>query len=612
MESVLTTCPFCACGCGLYLHARDGRPSGAAPSENHPVSNGKLCARGWNAHEAPSWGERLTRPLVRRGKGLEPASWEDALKLAHASLAALVKSGNRVGVLGSARATNEENYLAARLARRGLRTSHLDSCLRATYQPVVEGLAAVGGAGPAGTLADVETSGCVLVLEGDLAVTHPQAGHAVIRAVKAGAALITSGPAKTQLARLATIHLPSPPGGREGLLAGLVAALVELTELELAPQRLPGMKELKASLASTPISEPMRLAVKRYLEAERASVLAAPEGNDPERAAREGRALATLAALAGHLRRPGSAILPLPARGNLRGACEMGVGPDRVGGSAAGLDAAAMVREAPGVVVVADDPAAVLPDGSGALAALAEKECLVVLDAFLTQAARAARVVLPIASFAENEGTVTSLDGRVQRIRPIALPPGDARQGWRVLAELAALFGLPNPYRSADDVLGEISGSVPSYAGVGDAIEDAAWGVPTGSAGARGEIKLEAIRLAGNGREEGAVLALDGVFDWGSDPLVSHSPTLSRDHLSQRRLNPRGLVQMSASAAERLGVRQGWPVRVASAYGEAVLPVALRDDLEAGVTLVPYAFRDRVAAVFGGRSEVVVNVERVQ
>ncbi len=631
MESVLTTCPFCACGCAVYVQVREGRPVGVAPSENHPVSRGKLCARGWNAHEAPAWGERLTKPLVRRGGRLEPASWEDALELARGSLTALLEAGKSVGVLGSARATNEENYLAARLARGALQTGTLDSCLRATYQPFVAGIAAVAdGRAPAGTLADVEASGCILVLEGDLASTHPQAAFAVIKAVKAGAKLITIGCARTQLARLAALHLPALPGQRVGVVVSLVGAALRDHE----PLAVAGLEALKGSVAALTASDQLRQVARWLTQADRASILVAPEGGPPERVAREGAAIATLAAITGHLGRQGSALLPLPARGNLRGACEMGVAPDLLPGMAplsdaaaagrlaqawgrapalaTGLPADAMVGTVNGLVVVAEDLAAVLPAGQRVAEALAETECLVVLDAFATPTTRAAHVVLPIASFTESEGTTTNLEGRVQRVRAASRPPGEAKPGWQTLAELSAVLGLPRSYRSADDILREIAKVAPAYDGVSERVMDEAWGTfvsrPANGVG----IKLHPL---GTGRAEfaaPAVLALDGVFDWGSDPLVKFSPTLCRDHVARRKLYPSGLVQMNKAAADGIGVRQGWPVRLISAHGEAVLPVVLRGELEPGVMLVPYGFRELVTGVLGGRSEAPVRAEKVQ
>jgi formate dehydrogenase alpha subunit len=279
---------------------------------------------------------------------------------------------------------------------------------------------------------------------------------------------------------------------------------------------------------------------------------------------------------------------------------------------ATGLPAEAMVGSVNGLVVVAEDLAAVLPTGQRVVEALAETEFVVVLDAFATPTTRAAHVVLPIASLAETEGTVTSVEGRVQRVRAAARPPGEAKPGWQTLAELSAVLGLPRSYRSADDILREIAKVIPAYDGVSERVMDEAWGtfvsLPVDGRG----IKLHPL---GTGRAEfavPAVLALEGVFDWGSDPLVSFSPTLCRDHVSRRKLYPSGLVQMNKADADGIGVRQGWPVRLISPHGEAVLPVVLRGELEPGVMLVPYAFRELVTGVLGGRSEAPVRAAKVQ
>jgi predicted molibdopterin-dependent oxidoreductase YjgC len=197
-------------------------------------------------------------------------------------------------------------------------------------------------------------------------------------------------------------------------------------------------------------------------------------------------------------------------------------------------------------------------------------------------------------------------------MRPAARPPGEARQGWQALAELSATLGLPFPYRSANDVLREIGEVVPAYTAVADRTRDEAWGTFTTLPSDDREPTLRPLAADRAVAALPAVLALDGVFDWGSDPLVILSPTLCRDHVSRRKLYPHGLVRMSKRDADGLGLRQGWSVRLASANGEAVLPIVLCDELEPGVLLVPYAFREAVAPVLGGRSEAAVRVARVQ
>ena len=183
--SVLTVCPFCACGSGLYLQRTEHGLLGVTPSEHHPVSGGRLCARGWAAHEASLWGHRLTHPLVRSGGTLKPSDWESAIESAAERLNGVLTAGGTVGVLGSGRATNEENFLAAGLARGALRTNHIDSCLRGPYQALLNGVAQVNsGRGFASALQDLEQCEVIFLMEGDLTVTHPRVALAIMRAVR--------------------------------------------------------------------------------------------------------------------------------------------------------------------------------------------------------------------------------------------------------------------------------------------------------------------------------------------------------------------------------------------------------------------------------------------
>jgi formate dehydrogenase major subunit len=107
------------------------------------------------------------------------------------------------------------------------------------------------------------------------------------------------------------------------------------------------------------------------------------------------------------------------------------------------------------------------------------------------------------------------------------------------------------------------------------------------------------------------VLACDGTYDWGRDPLVSFSPTLSREPRSQRKLFPKGFIQMCKEDADELGVRAGARVKLTSAHGAAVVPIQVRPDLMPGVLLVPYAFRDHVSDVLSPVNVTAVKAERI-
>lgn len=132
MRDILTTCVYCGCGCGLYLRTENDRVVGSSPSRNHPVSRNNLCVKGWHVHEFIHDSARLTTPLIRKNGALTVASWDEALDYAGVHLQKILheKGGEAIGVLASAKCTNEENYLLQKLARAVFKTNNIDHCAR--------------------------------------------------------------------------------------------------------------------------------------------------------------------------------------------------------------------------------------------------------------------------------------------------------------------------------------------------------------------------------------------------------------------------------------------------------------------------------------------------
>ena len=131
-RNVLTTCTYCGAGCGLYVQVLDGEIVGVLPAKEHPVSQGRLCIKGWNVTAFVNHPDRLTTPLVRRGDHFEQASWDEALALVAEKFASIRdESGpDSLGFLASAKCTNEENYLMQKLARAVIGTNNVDHCAR--------------------------------------------------------------------------------------------------------------------------------------------------------------------------------------------------------------------------------------------------------------------------------------------------------------------------------------------------------------------------------------------------------------------------------------------------------------------------------------------------
>jgi predicted molibdopterin-dependent oxidoreductase YjgC len=129
---VRTTCPYCGCGCEMLLEVMDGKLIGTHPSKTASMNQGKLCIKGWSAHEFVHSPERLTTPLVRKNGALREASWDEALDFTASRLAEIKEKhgGDSVAFLASARCTNEESYLTQKLCRAAFRTNNVDHCAR--------------------------------------------------------------------------------------------------------------------------------------------------------------------------------------------------------------------------------------------------------------------------------------------------------------------------------------------------------------------------------------------------------------------------------------------------------------------------------------------------
>ena len=129
---VRTTCPFCGCGCQMLLEVCEGRLVGTIPLKTATMNQGKLCIKGWNAHQFVHSPDRLTQPLVRKNGKLEECTWDEALDTVVSGLSTLKEKygGQSLSFLSSARTTNEENYLVQKICRAGFGTNNVDHCAR--------------------------------------------------------------------------------------------------------------------------------------------------------------------------------------------------------------------------------------------------------------------------------------------------------------------------------------------------------------------------------------------------------------------------------------------------------------------------------------------------
>ena len=131
-RNTLTTCTYCGCGCNLFLESLDGRLTGTIPCKTFSANEGRLCIKGWNAHQFVQSEKRLNKPLLRKNGELTEVSWDEALDFVASKLKEIKQTSgpDSVGFFTSAKVTNEENYLMQKFARAGIGTNNIDHCAR--------------------------------------------------------------------------------------------------------------------------------------------------------------------------------------------------------------------------------------------------------------------------------------------------------------------------------------------------------------------------------------------------------------------------------------------------------------------------------------------------
>lgn len=637
MPYVMTTCPFCGCGCGLYLEVQGQKVVGVVPSPGHPVSQGRLCVKGWHAHELSATPQRFRTPLVRRNGELRDASWEEALDLVASRLGEIraARGPGAVGALGSARGTNEENYLLAKLARCCLGTNNIDFADRLEALPGLFDLPQHRHlTTPSLTVADLEGADLILLWQSDPSHEHPAVAARVMRAAEEGVPLLEVSTRRGQLGSLAQCHLSPRPGTDVYLVYGLLRCVFAhrppSTPVTEALAEDVSDRSAERTEAVTGVSaELVDKAAELISRAQRPVIVCTRGVTSWQYSTELLNALSALSWVNDGALQPRPVILWLSRYCNLQGARDMGVVPYFVTGyqpvadegtrarfsrawgrelpAEAGLAAWDMLEQVRGMLVMGDDPVGRLPDPGRARRALRKLDFLAVIDILPTATTEAAHVVLPGASFAEKDGTFTSADRIVQQVRQAASPPGAARAEWKIVCELSSRLGYPMSYHSPGMVLDEIAALTPIYKGLSFAALEAGWGshlsltteiAPPDLNGVDEETESVLHRaLPAPDAEFPLVMTVDySLQAWVDDPMVEGTVTLRRE-LGADRVPAWPVIQISAADAADSQLSDGQRVRLRSRTGEVQAVARLSGDVSPGIVVVPFAMREMVAQV---------------
>ncbi|NHO83052.1 molybdopterin oxidoreductase family protein [Micromonospora sp. CMU55-4] len=648
-----THCPYCALQCGMVLRATgDGVEVGA---RDFPTNRGGLCQKGWTAADLLDHPDRLTTPLLRDRPGgeLRPATWDEALDRIAAGVRDVQQrhGPHAVAVFGGGGLTNEKAYALGRFARVTLRTRHIDYNGRwCMSSAAAAGNRAFGiDRGLPFPLADLGRADTLLLVGANPAETMPPLMRHVTELRERGGRLIVVDPRATATARQADLHLQPLPGTDLAVANALLH--IALTEgwLDRAyvAERTTGFDEVRRTVAGYWPAEVERLSgvpvadlhatARALATVDRAIILTARGAEQHAKGVDTVTALINLALALGLPGRPGSGYGCLTGQGNGQGGREhgqkadqlpgyrriddpaarahvagvWGVEPDSLPGPGVPayqlLDALGTPSGARALLVFGSNPVVSAPRAARVESRLRALDLLVVADFVRSETAELADVVLPVAQWAEEDGTMTNLEGRVLRRRALREPPAGVRTELEILAALAGRLTdgapLPSDPREVFAELGRASAGGPAdYAGITWDRIDADTGVfwPCPDRDGPDTPRLFADRFptpdgrarfhAVTHRPAAEPVCADYPLHFTTGRVLAQyqSGAQTRRVAALRRAAPGGFVELHPDLAARLGVTEGAPVRVVSRRGELRAPARLSTAIRPDTVFAPF------------------------
>jgi assimilatory nitrate reductase catalytic subunit len=628
------------------------RPSGS--------NRGGLCRKGWTAAELLTTPDRLTTPLIRsrRTDSLQPTTWDAALSFVATRLRTLQSEHGRdaVAVLGGGGLTNEKAYALGKFARVVLRTKNIDYNGRfCMSSAAAAGIKAFGlDRGLPFPLSDIADADAILLVGANVAETMPPFGQYLTAQRERGGALVVVDPRATETARQARLHLQVTPGTDLALALGLLHIVIMEGYVDQAyvARRTTGFDAIRPTVASywperveriTGVSvAQQREAVRLLAEADRALILTARGAEQHAKGVDTVSAFINLALALGLPGTPGRGYGCLTGQGNGQGGREHGQKADQLPGyrmiddPAARAHVAAVWRVDPATIPgkgpsayelmdslgAPDGPKALLVFGTNPVVSapaagrvegrLRSLDLLVVSDLVLSETAALADVVLPTAQWAEEDGTMTNLEGRVIRRRRLRMPPQDVRTDLEILAGLAARLGAPgaisaDPEATFAELARASAGGAADYGGISysrlDAEDGIFWPCPTPRHPGTPRMFLDRFATPDGRARFVPVEFRPVVEDVDADypvylttgRMLAHyqSGAQTRRIKALAEAAPQAYVELHPDLAEQYGIGEGDLVRVTSRRGTVTAPARLTETIRTDTVFLPFHWGGR-------------------
>ncbi len=668
-REVDSVCPYCGVGCQITYQIDNDDRIVAVQGRDGPANHNRLCVKGRFGFDYVRHPHRLTKPLIRRegvakdahgsvdpadpSSHFREAEWDEALDIAAQGFRDILAEAGSAGLagFGSAKGSNEEAYLVQKLVRTGFGTNNVDHCTRlchaSSVAALLEGIGSGAVTAPFTACADADV---IIVIGANPTENHPVAATFFKQAVKAGKELIVMDPRGTVLARHATHMLQFNPGTDVALLNALLNVIIEeeLYDADYVSQFTEGFANLKQHIKPfTPEEmsklcgidpETLRVVARKFATAKRGIIFWGMGISQHTHGTDNARCLIALATITGHVGRPGTGLHPLRGQNNVQGASDAGlipmVFPDYQAVDAENVRAkfedawgtsldpdkgltvveimdAVHAGQIRGVYVMGENPAMSDPDVQHAREALARLKHLVVQDLFMTETAFHADVVLPASAWPEKDGTVTNTNRQVQMGRTALPLPGDARQDWWIVQEIACHLGLDWNYSGPQDVYQEMAGLMPSLDNISwqrlnaessvtypcDAPDTAGNeivfgdGFPTATRRAR---LVPASYTPPNEQPDGDY---PFILTTGRQLEHWHTGTMTRRTKILDEIEPEAVASLAPLQLKSLDIQPGEMVRIETRRGKVEIKTRSDSAVPEGVIFIPFCYTEAAANI---------------
>jgi formate dehydrogenase major subunit len=631
-----TTCPYCGTGCEMTVGTRSGRIVSVRPELDAPVSKGHLCVKGRYAFDFVYAGDRITAPMIRQNGEWKHVSWNEVISFTADGLQRIVEryGPDGVGILGSARATNEENYLVQKFARVVLGTNNVDCCARVCHAPTAAAMKSMLGTGAAtNSFDDIEKAHTILVCGANTTENHPIVGARIKQAALDGAHLIVIDPRQIELSRYADCHLQLRPGTNVPLLNAMACAIVEerLHDEDFLKERVLEWEEFRdfillwtpeqvASICRVE-AESIRKTARLYAMEKPAMIFHGLGMTEHIQGTEGVMCLVNLALLTGNIGKVGTGINPLRGQNNVQGSAHMGCEPDNLTGFVSieegkrlfedvwrtsvptkkGLNLMQMMDAAAGeklkaLWAIGYDVFLTNPNAHATRQAMKSLEFIIVQDMFLNETAREfGSVFLPVSSSFEKDGTFMNAERRIQRVRKVIEPVGESKPDWEIICQVAGVMGKGEffDFHSSGEIWNEIRSVWKVGSGITyERIEQAGlqWPCPSEAHPGTQILHTETFPIGKRAalrrveyRPTTEMTTEDFPFLLVTGRTLYHfnAGTMTL-RTANTKLHPTDFLDVSPEDAQRLELREGDRVKVLSRYGEAVLPVKINSYVKPG------------------------------